>query len=410
MKLLLKSLAFTGLTVFLLGYQPRLIAQPTVTFHSDFEGGSLGEVTKVGENHWRCAIEGESDWDNRNRQASWYYFQMQGAENQPIVLELTKLLGEYNYKPGAHAITSETRPVISYDQIEWRHLTDEEVRWNEEATELILNFTPATDTVWVAHMPPYLPSDLDKLLADYQDHPSLSKNSIGTTPQGRSLWQLTISKPKAQAEDKKEVWLMARQHSWEAGTSWAMEGIIRYLLDSAEANGLLDQIIFQIIPMADPDGVARGGVRFNEFGHDVNRNWDFVIADEMPEIQAQKTVIAAHAGQIDLFITLHNTERADYLQGPDLAVGQKLWQAMVDNTSFESDEGVRPMPRTTTEGKKGRMTVNQALWAEYQIPAYLMELKVEHVNKLPGRRLPSDWQTLGRGLVKSIGELWPEKP
>jgi len=390
---------------FLIGCHTILFAQPEVTFHSDFEGGSLGEVTKIGENHWRCAVAGESDWDDRNRQASWYYFRVHGVEDQAITLELTKLLGEYNYKPGAHAITAETRPVISYDRANWRHLTNEEVSWNEEATELILNFTPDQDTVWVAHLPPYLLSDLENLLTNYQDHPFLKKKSIGQTPQGRNLWQLTITNPEVQTEEKKEVWLMARQHSWEAGTSWAMEGIIHYLLDSAQANGLLDNITFQIIPMADPDGVARGGVRFNEFGHDVNRNWDFVIPDEMPEIQAQKTAVTEQADQIDLFVTLHNTERADYLQGPDLPVGKKLWQAMVDNTSFESEEGVRPMPRSTTEGKKGRMTVNQALWAEYQIPAYLMELKVEHVTKLPGRRLPSDWRALGRGLVKSIAEV-----
>lgn len=410
MTLLLKFVALVGPMAWLLGYQSISMAQSAVSFASDFEGGSLGEVTKVGTNHWRCAVEGESDWDDRNRQASWYFFRVQGVQHQPITLELTQLLGEYNYKPGAHAITAETRPVISYDRAQWRHLSDDEVSWNEEATELILNFTPQQDTLWVAHMPPYLPSDLERLLTSYQDHGFLTIKSIGTTPQERSLWQLTISNPETQAEDKKEVWLMARQHSWEAGTSWVMEGIIQYLLDSAKEHALLNKVTFQLIPMADPDGVARGGVRFNEFGHDLNRNWDLVITEEMPEIRAQKTAIAVRASQIDLFITLHNTERADYLQGPDLPVGQKLWQTMVEQTSFESVEGVRHMFRTTTEGKKGRMTINQALWAEYRIPAYLMELKVEHVNKLPGRRLPSDWQALGRGLVKSIGEVVPETP
>lgn len=406
MNMLPSLLLLIGLTI----VQAVALAQPAVTFHADFEGGSLGEVTRVGESHWRCAVKGESDWDNRNRQASWYYFRMQGAKDQTITLELTKLLGEYNFKPGAHAIRAGTRPVISYDRTDWRHLTDDEVSWNEKATELILNFTPERDTIWVAHLPPYLPSDLENLLAAYQDHPLMTKKSIGKTPQGRKMWQLTVTNPEAQTEDKKEVWLMARQHSWEAGTSWAMEGTIRYLLDSAQAKGLLDKITFQIIPMGDPDGVARGGVRFNEFGHDVNRNWDLVIAEEMPEIQAHKAAVTQQAGQIDLFVTLHNTELADYLQGPDLPVGQKLWQAMVDNTSFESNEGIRPMPHTTTAGKKGRMTVNQALWAEYQIPAYLMELKIQHVKKLPGRRLPPDWRELGRGLVKSIAEVLLEKP
>jgi hypothetical protein len=157
--------------------------------------------------------------------------------------------------------------------------------------------------------------------------------------------------------------------------------------------------------MGDPDGVARGGVRFNAYGHDLNRNWDHVLAEEMPEIAAQKRAITTWLSDghpIDLFVTLHNTERADYLQGPDLPVGQRLWQEMVGDSSFESDEGVRAMATSTTPGKPGRMTVNQALWAEEQVPAYLMELKVERVDKLDGRRTVADWQALGPALVQAI--------
>lgn len=376
-------------------------AASEISFHTDFGGGSLGEIEQVNNNRWRIAVAGESDFENRNRQASWYYFRIDGAKSQPLKIELTHLLGEYNYKPGAHAITSETRPVISYDQSTWRHLTDDEVSWNEEDTELTLSFNPEADMVWVAHQPPYTTMDLKDLLNEYSDHPHLSQESIGTTPQDEDILLLTITHEEAPKEDKKQVWIMARQHSWEAGTSHVMEGVIRYLLDSRSEDTLLDQMIFKIIPMGDPDGVNRGGVRFNEFGHDLNRNWDLVIAEEMPEIQAQKKAITTHADQIDLFVTLHNTESADYIQGPDLPVGEQFYQAMVHRTSFESEEGVRKMPETTTAGKAGRMTVNQALWAEYQIPAYLMELKVEKVDKLNGRRLVPDWLELGQGLVEA---------
>ncbi|MGB3587829.1 MAG: M14-type cytosolic carboxypeptidase, partial [Tunicatimonas sp.] len=249
--------AYIYLTACLLSHPLISLAQ-NQSFHADFAGGSLGEVTKVGENHWRCAVEGESDSDDRNRQASWYYFSVDGVKNQSITIELTELLGEYNYKPGAHAITSETRPVISYDQSTWRHLTDEEVRWNDESTELILAFTPEEDQVWIAHQVPYTTADLNILLADYPNHPLLSHQSIGSTPQGQDIPQLTITNNQVPANQKKVVWLMARQHSWESGTSWVMEGAIRYLLDSANTK-LLDRIIFQIIPLADPDGVDRGG-------------------------------------------------------------------------------------------------------------------------------------------------------
>ena len=60
------------------------------------------------------------------------------------------------------------------------------------------------------------------------------------------------------------------------------------------------------------------------------------------------------------------------------------------------------MPVSTTPGKPGRMTVNQALWAEKQVPAYLMELKVERVDELNRRRSVDDWRTLGPKFVQAI--------
>ncbi|WP_373515864.1 M14-type cytosolic carboxypeptidase [Persicitalea sp.] len=386
--------------VLLLPFQ--LAAQ--IKIKTDFEGGRLGTLEKVSPTHYRCAVAGESDSQNRNRQSSWYYFKVENAKGKALTIDLTDLVGEYNYKPGSHAITAQTRPVVSYDNATWRHLTDNEVSWNEEKVELTLKLKPERNGLWVAHQPPYTTARLTKLLSNYQSYPNLTTRSIGQTPKGRPIPLLTITNAQIPTEKKKVVWLMARQHAWEAGTSWVMEGVIKHLLESDEGKKMLDKVVFQLIPMADPDGVVRGGVRFNQFGHDLNRNWDLVQPAEMPEIQAQKKAIVdwlTRGNRIDFFLTLHNTENADYVQGPDVVAGQKFWQSMVDNTSFESSEGLRKMPESTTLGQPGRMTVNQALWAEQQVPAYLMELKVERVNKLDGRRLTPDWLLLGPGLVRA---------
>ena len=379
-----------------------LLAQ--IKIQTDFEGGRLGTLEKVSPTHFRCAVAGESDAQNRNRQASWYYFKVENAKGKTLTLDLTDLVGEYNYKPGSHAITSQTRPVVSYDNATWRHLTDEEVLWDAEKVELSIKLKPEKNTLWVAHQPPYTTAHLTRLLQSYASNPNLTTRSLGQTPKGRPIPLLTITNAQIPTEKKKVVWLMARQHAWEAGTSWVMEGVIKHLLESDEGKKMLDRVVFQLIPMADPDGVARGGVRFNQFGHDLNRNWDLVKPAEMPEIQAEKKDITdwlARGNRIDFFLTLHNTEAADYVQGPDVPVGRKFWQEMAESTSFESSEGLRPMPASTTLGQPGRMTVNQALWAEGQVPAYLMELKVEKVSKLDGRRLVPDWLLLGPGLVRA---------
>ena len=375
-----------------------------VSIHTNFEGGRLGEVTQVSENYWQCALLGESDSENRNRQASWYYFRVDGTNGRPLTIELTELVGEYNYRYGIIPVSADIRPVISYDQTHWRHLTDEEVQWNAADTTLQLSFTPQHDTVWVAHLPPYTTQPLQELLAHYRSSPWLKLYTMGFTPEVRALQLMTLTNPKVPVDQKKIVWLMARQHSWEAGTSWVVEGLIRYLLDSVRGRALLDRIVFKLIPMGDPDGVARGGVRFNAFGHDLNRNWDYVIPEEMPEIQAQKMAVEewlAQSHPIDLFVTLHNT-KDDYVQGPDEPVGHKLWEEMVQHSSFEAEEGLRLMEASTTLGKPGRMTVYQALWAEHQIPAYVMELNVGKVEKLNGRRTADDWLALGPKLAEAM--------
>lgn len=372
-----------------------------ISINIDFEGGSLGQIEQLSKTHWRCGLAGESDWQNRNRQASWYFFRIDGAKDQHLTIDLVDLLGEYNYRTGTHAVTSESRPVISYDQKNWKHLTDEQIIWDEKNVELRLQIQPEQNRIWIAHQPPYTTVQLHELLQSFKADHHLKVESIGKTPEGRDMLFLTIGQFEAPLQTKKVIWIMARQHAWESGTSWIMDSIIRYLLDT-EGSELLDLFIFKIMPMADPDGVARGGVRFNTFGHDLNRNWDLVKAPEMPEIFSQKTAITQWLGKgnpIDFFLTLHNTESADYLQGPDLPAGNKVWKNMVSSSSFEAPEGLRPMPEI---GKPGRMTVYQNLFAEFQIPAYLMELKVENVSKINRRRLVDDWTELGPLLVRSI--------
>lgn len=168
---------------------------------------------------------------------------------------------------------------------------------------------------------------------------------------------------------------------------------------------ILDKTIFQLIPMADPEGVARGGVRFNQFGHDLNRNWDLVRPEEMPEIQAQKSAISnwlAAGNKVDFFLTIHNTERADYLQGPDLPIGQKCWFYLGEYTTFRAPEGLRKIPEVPSTDQAGRMTVNEALWREMKVPAYLLELKVEELGLGEGRRSVPEWLELGAGIVRAL--------
>src|SRR5262245_8878527 len=78
---------------------------------------------------------------------------------------------------------------------------------------------------------------------------------------------LIIMDGRAPDAQMKVLWLMFRQHSWEAGSSWAGEGALRFLLSADPvAVQIRRTAIFKIFPLCDPDGVARGGGRFNVNG------------------------------------------------------------------------------------------------------------------------------------------------
>jgi murein tripeptide amidase MpaA len=355
-----------------------------ITVSSDFEGGGIGKVEHVSANHLRCAVEGEADQDQRNRQTSWFYFRLDGVQGKELTIELTDLAGEYNFRPnrGVYML-----PVFSYDDKTWQHL--DQADYDAEVAKVTVRFTPEADRVWLARIAPYTTQHLDRLLNDLRKHPHLTESSVGQTVEGRPMRLLTITNPQVADTDKQVIWLMARQHSWETGTSWVCEGALRFLLsDDPAAKRIRDRFIFKVFPMADPDGVFRGGVRFNLHGYDLNRNWDTVDARLMPEIFAQRKAVLEWVDgghRIDLFLTLHNTESADYIRGPAAAqpLAERFWKLLVDGTAFYSPNPPdSDPPAVRTPQAKGRMTAAGALFAERQIPAFLMEQMVNSSTKL----------------------------
>jgi hypothetical protein len=380
-----------------------------VSIHSDFEGGAIGKIEKVSETHFRLAVKGESDQDGRNRQANWYYFRVDGASG-PLTLDIVNLPGEYNYKPNKGAVTGDTPPVISYDGVHWKHV--ETYEYDASEPKLRLRIQPAGQRFWIAHCPPYTNATLAKLRNEIHGNKDFGEQVIGRTAGGRSLvlWTITHG-PKT---GKPTIWLMFRQHSWESGSSWAGEGAVRILLaDNPESKELRDRVIWKILPLCDPDGVARGGVRFNNNGFDLNRNWDVVDPVKMPEITAQRSTVKAwlDAGhRVDLLLSLHNTETSEYLEGPPddggngkfKPLANRVFQILSQQTTFAPTRPLAFAEKTTTVGKKGRMTVIQGLYADFGVPGFLMEQRISYNPKLGHLPEVADREKFGGELVQAL--------
>jgi hypothetical protein len=377
------------------------------TIHTDFEGGCLGRIEKISDTHFRLGAKGEKDQEGRNRQANWYYFRVDGPPKKEILLDIIDLPGEYNYQPNRGAITKDTPPLISYDQRTWKHV--ETFEYDADEPKLRLRITPSAARFWIAHVPPYTGENLARLREDVSRHPDFHEQVIGKTAGGRNLVLWTITSANSAAA-KKTVWLMFRQHSWESGSSWVGEGAVRALLrDDAGSRRLRQSIVWKIFPLCDPDGVARGGVRFNVNGYDLNRNWDVEDPVKMPEIAAQRTAVrewirSGHT--VDLYFSLHNTETGEYLEGPPEEafhpLAERLFRTLSEETSFSPTTPLRFAGATTTPGMVGRMTVVQGLYHDFKIAAFLMEQRISYNNKLGHLPEIPDRLAFGGQLVRAM--------
>jgi hypothetical protein len=382
-----------------------------MTVSTNFEGGSLGHVERVSDTHFRLAVKGEKDRDGRNRQANWYYFRVDHAGAKELTLDIVDLKGEYNFQPNRGAITKDTPPVISYDHRTWKHV--ETFEYDPAEPKLILHILPKQSRFWIAHVPPYTGHDLSRLRSFAVRHPDFHEQVIGKTVGGRDLVVWTISTAPL-SKDKPTVWLMFRQHSWETGSSWAGDGAVRALLrNDPEGRRQRQAIIWKIFPLCDPDGVARGGVRFNSNGYDLNRNWDVEDARTMPEITAQREAVSAwlrDGHTVALYFSLHNTETGEYLEGPPDKGGDgkfrpladRLFKILSTDASFAPTTPLRYADTTTTAGMAGRMTVVQGLYHDFQIPAFLMEQRISFNSKLGHLPGVPDRTAFGAQLVGAI--------
>lgn len=381
-----------------------------ITINTNFEGGSLGKIQKISDTHFICAVKGEYNEEGRNRQASWYFFRLDNVRDRDLTIELVDLVGEYNGRYGACPLSAATRPVFSYDGRAWQHFGA--LEWNDTSKTATLRFRPAHDRLWIAHIPPYTTRDLERLLDAARQSPHARVEVYGRTPGGRDLVLVTVTNFAAPDAGKKVVWLMARQHAWEAGGSHVADGALRFVLsDDPEARRLRDRVLFVFTPMLDPDGVARGGVRFNANGYDVNRHWNEVdlrdprALERMPEIwYTKKTIVhfARAERPIDLLLYLHNEESGEWINnGPPeddafRAKVRRLFDLLVKETSF--DPSRPPVDRwdATHAG------ATEALYHAARVPAIIMEQRVNKGAKLGRCPTVADRLAFGAGLIRCM--------
>ena len=96
---------------------------------------------------------------------------------------------------------------------------------------------------------------------------------------------------------KRVVFLSARVHPGETPASFCMNGALELLTNPTDARAiaLRRHFVFKLVPILNPDGVARGHYRMDNFGRNLNRYYQDPCPEEQPTIYAAKKAALMHA-------------------------------------------------------------------------------------------------------------------
>jgi hypothetical protein len=352
-----------------------------IQVRDDFESGNLGEWRIEGDTRLVFRPHKEYDQDHINTAMTWFYGQLSNVRHREIEIVIDELdYTVYNGKQGnILPFERNTVPVFSYDGRHWERFSN--CGFVKEARTFQIRQTFSRDVVWIAYIPPYTFSRLESLLNELKPHPAIDIDSIGNSVEGRPLYLVTVADFRLDQETAPVVWIVARQHSFEAGGSWAVEGLLKFLTSSEpEARSILRKVVFKICPMLNPDGVASGGTRFNACGVDLNRHWsseDTFSRDHQkaPEIANIKDALREWktSHRLDLWINIHNNDMVwnkdgDYIRfapAEKEESARRLEKALREKTIFTGPF----FPTTQTS------TTEAVVASEFGALSLLMEMK-----------------------------------
>lgn len=237
--------------------------------------------------------------DNESEFAQWFYFRLESepmVEHKMTIVDLDKSAYPDGW-PGYNA-------VVSYDRNEWFR-----VPCTFEDNKLHIDFIPEQEVAYFAYFAPYSYEQHLNLLAWAQNDYNCRQVHLGETLDGRDMSLLVIGE---EDENKKKIWVTARQHPGETMAEWLVEGMLARLLDEDDGVGrqLLEKAVFYVVPNMNPDGSVRGHLRTNAAGVNLNREWAEPSLEKSPEVF--HVLNKMQEVGVDLFLDVHGDEAIPY--------------------------------------------------------------------------------------------------
>jgi hypothetical protein len=337
-----------------------------------------------------------------NRAAGHIYFVLHALPGASLTLEFLNLDNVWNGQPGS--VAGELKSVaVSEDGKTWNTVPTESLPGNR----VRLRVTMRGSTLHVARMEPYRLSDLERLLESIRSRRLVRIEPIGKTAAGRQLEIVRIGDLAAPYR----VFVRARAHPWEAGSNWVAQGLIdRLLAGDDEAGRFLSVYNVSVLPMANKDGVARGGTRFNLRGMDLNRGWDRPADPDLsPENAALERWLEreiASGRKPHLALELHNDgngllhiSRPPVPQLDRHLARMTIFEQLLRQHTWFTEGTTRPAFRNSG-------TLGDGWLSRYGIDAAVHEFNCNWIAGLQQPTSSRHWRDYGAGLARVFNEYF----
>ncbi|MFT5808598.1 MAG: murein tripeptide amidase MpaA [Moritella dasanensis] len=263
---------------------------------ANFDAGNIEVINLDDKNDIQLAIRP----DVGEEFFQWFNFRVEGVVGEQYTLNILNA-GEAAYLEG----WENYQAVASYDRQHWFRIP---TFYKNGKLTIIADMD--CESMQIAYFAPYSYERHQDLLAAVQMHPLVSLEHLGETIDKRDL---TLVKIGDGAEGKRNIWITARQHPGETMAEWLVDGLMHSLLDSDNPTGkaLLDKANFYIVPNMNPDGSARGHLRTNALGVNLNREWLNPSLEKSPEVF--HTINKMKETGVDLFYDVHGDEALPFV-------------------------------------------------------------------------------------------------
>jgi hypothetical protein len=276
--------------------------------NSGFPGGSA-KVLGIDRDNNTVRIQPAAD--PQRGFPCWWYFRLDGVDtNKPLILEVTANQGTVQTgTPGQTRKFPADYSLPAYaafcaDGTNWEHTA----RGERQGSRSIYRINATSSTLWLAWGPPFTLKDADRLVQRACALCPYAKSFVLAHTRGnRPVPGVRISQPGAGDGPRFSVWIQARQHAWESGSSWVARGFVEWLVsDDPAAESLRKKADIVIVPIMDVDNVEAGQGGKEQVPHDQDEDWS--LAPYFPEVAADMRSLSAlaKADRLDLFLDLHN--------------------------------------------------------------------------------------------------------